>query len=197
MARYEATENLPHFCTITVLDWIPVFIDARYIDPLIDSLRFCRAEKGLQLFAFVVMPNHLHLIAAGNDLHAMMRDFKRFTSRTIHERLLADGRTTVLQWLERGAQSARRTRGEFSFWRDGFHPQEIAGQSVFEQKLRYLHENPVRKGLVTAPGTGGTARRVGTRRFRTTAWNSMRWNGSGRFAGRDSREKRCEKGFSH
>jgi len=97
------------------------------------------------------MPNHLHLIAAGDDLHALMRDFKRFTSRNIHDRLVADGRGSILSWLERAAQCARRERGEFSFWQDGFHPQAIHSRSVLEQKLRYLHENPVRKGLVATP----------------------------------------------
>ncbi len=148
MGRYRADEELPYFCTITVLDWVPIFIDARYIDPLIDSFRFCRANKGLQLFAFVVMPNHLHLVAAAPDLHAVMRDFKRFTSRTIHDRLTADGRGTVLRWLEWATQVARKTRGEFSFWQDGFHPQAISSQALFEQKCEYLHGNPVRKGLV-------------------------------------------------
>ena len=148
MARYKADENLPYFCTITILDWTPIFIDARYIDPLIESLGFSRRQKGLRLFAFVVMPNHVHLIAAADDLHAVVRDFKRFTSRHIHERLTADGRGTPLLWLEGAAQRARRSRGEFSLWQDGFHPQAISSRSVFEQKLRYLHENPVRKGLV-------------------------------------------------
>jgi len=151
MPRYQATEHLPHFSTITALDWIPVFVDARYIDPLLESLAFCRANKSLHLFAFVVMPNHIHLIAAAEDLHAVMRDFKRYTSRTIHERLVQDQRETILEWLQRAAQRARRERGEFSFWQDGFHPQAIYSRSVFEQKLRYLHENPVRKGLVDAP----------------------------------------------
>jgi len=151
MSRYQADENLPYFCTITVLDWIPVFIDVRSIEPLIDSLSFCRANKGLRLFAFVVMPNHLHLIAAADDLHAMMRDFKRFTSRTIHDRLLADGRESILSWLERAVQRARRARGEFSFWQDGFHPQAVSSVTVWQQELRYLHENPVRKGQVAAP----------------------------------------------
>jgi len=151
MSRYRAGENLPYFCTVTVLDWTPILIEARYIDPIVESLAFSRTSKGLQLFAFVIMPNHLHLIAAASDLHAMMRDFKRFTSRTIHDRLMADGRTTALEWLDRAAQRARRERGDFSFWQDGFHPQEISSPSLFEQKLRYLHENPVRKRLVATP----------------------------------------------
>ncbi len=151
MTRYRADEHYPYFCTITVLDWIPVFIDQRYIDPIIESLRFCHASKGLELFAYVVMPHHLHLIAAAEDLHATMRDFKRFTSRSVHDLLKRDGRTTLLEWMTRATQRARRGRGELGLWQDGFHPQLLQSHAMFEQKLAYLHENPVRKGLVNAP----------------------------------------------
>jgi REP element-mobilizing transposase RayT len=152
MTRYRADEHVPYFCTITVLDWLPVLIEARYIDATIESLEFCRQHKGLQLFGLVVMPNHLHLIAAaGDELHAVVRDFKRFASRTIHDRLKQDGRQTVLDWLAKATQRARRQRGELGLWQDGFHPQAIYSRAVFEQKLGYLHENPVRKGLVQHP----------------------------------------------
>ena len=149
MARYRADEHLPYFCTITVLDWLPLLVEAPYIDPIIESQRFCRQHKGLELFAFVVMPNHAHLIAAaGEHMHPVMRDFKRFTSRTIHDRLRRDGRSSCLGWLEAATQRARPQRGELGLWQDGFHPQALYLRHVFEQKLNYLHENPVRKGLV-------------------------------------------------
>ncbi len=148
MSRYTATENLPYFCTITILDWLPILIESRYIDPIIDSLRFCRANKGLKLLAFVIMPNHAHWIAAADELHAVMRDLKRFTSRTIHDRLKEDARATPLHWLQVATEAARQRRDELGLWQPGFHPQAIATRRVFEQKLRYLHENPVRKGLV-------------------------------------------------
>ncbi|MFQ5491891.1 MAG: transposase [Phycisphaerae bacterium] len=151
MPRNRADENLPHFCTITVLDWLPVLIESRYIDPIIDSLGYCRQHKGLQLFGFVVMPNHVHLIAAADDLHPVMRDFKRFTSRTLHENLKEDGRSTLLTWLEQATEPSRRQRGELGFWKPGFHPKAIWSRDVFDQKLRYLHQNPVRKGLLQSP----------------------------------------------
>jgi REP element-mobilizing transposase RayT len=184
MPRYVANENLPYFCTITVLDWLPVLIESRYIEPLLDSLRFCRQHKGLRLYAFVVMPNHLHLICSadgagvradsraseakesgartdsrtstsgecgGNPLHDVMRDFKRFTSRQIHDRLKEDGRTTVLEWLRHATQRARRERGELGLWQDGFHPQALWSAEVVQQKLDYVHANPCRKGLVERP----------------------------------------------
>ena len=151
MPRYQANEHAPYFCTITILDWVPIFIDSKYIEPIMESLAFCRANKGLSLFAYVIMPHHAHFIAAAEDLHAVVRDLKRFTSRVIHERLLADGRRSVLDWLRASTQNARQFRGEFSLWQDGFHPKQIDSQVVFDQKTRYIHENPVRKGLVTRP----------------------------------------------
>jgi REP element-mobilizing transposase RayT len=152
MGRYRADDLAPSFCTITVLDWLPVLIEARYIDPIVESLNYCRTQRGLQLFAFVVMPNHLHLIAAArDDLNMVIRDFKRFTSRMIHDRLNEDGRGSVLHWLQHATQAARRQRGELGLWADGFHPQAVYSRDVIQQKLDYLHNNPVRKGLVQTP----------------------------------------------
>ncbi len=67
MPRYIASENLPYFCTITVLDWLPVLTEARYVEPILDSFRFCRQQKGLKLYAFVIMPNHMHLICSAAE----------------------------------------------------------------------------------------------------------------------------------
>ncbi len=152
MPRYLADQYVPSFCTITVLDWLPVLIASRYIDPIIESLSFSRQNKGLHIFGFVIMPNHLHLICyAGECLHTIMRDFKRFTSRALHDRLKEDGRQSILHWLKSATQQARRSRGESGLWQDGFHPQAVSSREVFAQKLNYLHENPVRKGLVRRP----------------------------------------------
>lgn len=151
MPRYRADEFVPYFCTINILDWLPVLIESRTIDPIVESLQFCRTNKGLRLFAFVIMPNHMHLIAAADDLHPIMRDFKRFTSRAIHDRLKADQRDTILYWLKLATEKSRQDQGELGLWHAGFQPKAIYGHEVFEQKLRYLHENPVRKGLVRVP----------------------------------------------
>ncbi len=152
MGRYRADENLPYFCTITVLDWFPIFIDQRYIEPIFDRLRYCRDNKGLRVHALVVMPNHLHMIAsADGDVHVIMRDFKRYTSRSIHDRLKEDGRETLVGWLRQSTAFARRGKGELGLWRPGFHPQAIYSRGVLDQKMGYLQANPVRKGLVASP----------------------------------------------
>ncbi len=152
MPRYRADEHLAYFCTITVLEWLPVFIDRRYAEPIFDSLRYCRRQKGLKVMGYVLMPNHLHLIA-GCDGHVqpVIRDFKRYTSRTVHDLLKADSRHSLLRWLSEATEPGRRAAGELGLWQPGFHPQAIISEAVFEQKLRYLHDNPFRKGLVVSP----------------------------------------------
>ena len=107
---------------------------------------------GVDIDAFVVMPNHIHLIAsAGEGLQPVIRDFKRFTSRAIHDRLKEDGRRTPLDSLTRATEAGRRRRGELGMWEPGFHPQALPTRDRFDQKLAYLHDNPVRKGLVRRP----------------------------------------------
>ena len=88
---------------------------------------------------------------AGERRNEVMRDFKRFTSRQIHDRLKQDGRDTILQWLRDATQRARRDSGELGLWQDGFHPQAVWSADVFQQKLDYVHDNPCRKGLVQRP----------------------------------------------
>jgi REP element-mobilizing transposase RayT len=134
------------------MEWIPLFVDARYIDPVIDSLRYCQQSKGLALHGFVVMPNHVHLVAAADDkLEQVMADFKRFTSRRIKELLVDDGRASLMEWFRRATPAERAARGEIAFWQRGFHPKAVFSEQVFLQKMKYLHENPVRKGLVRRP----------------------------------------------
>ncbi len=152
MRKYRAPENLCYFCTLTVVDWIPIFIDKRYVEPILSSLTFCREKKGLTLYGFVIMPNHLHLLAeAGEQLEIVMRDFKRFTSRSVQDILRAENRTTILRWLSNATEPTRRNKGSSSLWKSGFHPKAIMNHKMFEQKLNYIHHNPVRKGLVQRP----------------------------------------------
>ena len=77
-------QNAPHFLTLTIVGWIDIFIRKIYRDIVIESLKYCQKEKGLEIFAHVIMSNHIHLIAnarAGYSLSGILRDFKKFTSK--------------------------------------------------------------------------------------------------------------------
>lgn len=72
--------------TLTVVEWIDVFIGERYAKIVIDSLKYSMQNKGLNIYAYVVMSNHLNIIANCNDdfqLNDVIRDFKKFSSKEI------------------------------------------------------------------------------------------------------------------
>ena len=74
-----------YFLTITVVGWIDVFTRQSYRDFVIDSLKYCQHSKGLNIYAYVIMSNHLHMIVHSPEgkLSDIIRDFKKFTSRKI------------------------------------------------------------------------------------------------------------------
>lgn len=145
--------NLVYFVTTSIVGWQPVFTAASYFEILIDGLKFCTANKGLHLHGYVIMPNHAHYILSTDEnigLSDVMRDFKTHTSRMITERLALDRKTETLAEFEKAAHKAKRG-SRFKVWQDGFHPIAIRSQLFFNQKLNYIHYNPVEKKFVKEP----------------------------------------------
>jgi REP element-mobilizing transposase RayT len=89
-----------HYLTIQVVDWIDVFTRQVYCDMVIDSLKYYQDNKGLQLFGYVIMSNHVHLIANSpkGQLSDIFRDFKKFTARTIIENI-GSGTESRKDWI--------------------------------------------------------------------------------------------------
>ena len=71
-----------HFITSTVVDWIDIFSRKVYKDCIIESLAYCIKNKGMILYGYVIMTNHIHLIVQSEnaELSNLLRDFKKFTS---------------------------------------------------------------------------------------------------------------------
>src|SRR5271166_6491223 len=85
---YKITEQKGlYFVTFTVKDWIDIFTRNEYKQIVVDSLNFCIDKKGLEVYAWVIMTNHIHLIisSAKEDLSDIIRDFKKFTSTKLVE----------------------------------------------------------------------------------------------------------------
>ena len=156
MARFKVDPDsgTAYFCTCTIVGWLSIFQNPNYFKIITDSLQYCREHKGIRLNGYVIMPNHLHLIlwpVMGVNLSNVLRDFKRHTARRIIELLIKDDHVSFLKFFERAAELLANEECEHKVWRAGFHPEEIHSQQWFDQKLRYIHENPVRKGLVDLP----------------------------------------------
>ena len=135
-----------HFVTFTVHQWADVFTRQIYIDILLESLRFCQQEKGLNVYAWVVMSNHCHFIVSANEnnLSDIIRDFKKFTAKSIYAAIENNKQESRKGWLLR----VLKFNDKIWFWEEGYHGEEILSQPFYEIKLNYIHMNPVKAGVV-------------------------------------------------
>ncbi|MDP1798852.1 MAG: transposase [Planctomycetaceae bacterium] len=150
-SRYRIYENgYPHFVTCTVIGWRPVFMRPEAVEIVLDSLRFLQKERGLLLFGYVIMENHLHMIAKAENLSVRLQQFKSFTARAILDLLERRQAIGLLNEL-RALKKPHKLDSDHQFWDEGSHPQQIDSDEMMEQKLEYIHNNPVRRGYISDP----------------------------------------------
>jgi REP element-mobilizing transposase RayT len=143
-----------YYMTFTVVGWIDVFSRPAYKDILIDSLHYCRKHKGLQLHAYVIMTNHVHLIASvkeGFGLSDFVRDFKKFTAKYILDDIENNPGESRKDWMMHQFKyfASRHSRNErYQLWEHDNHYVEFTSQAFTQQKIDYIHNNPVRAGIV-------------------------------------------------
>jgi REP element-mobilizing transposase RayT len=164
-SRYSVREKeRAHFVTSTIVDWLPVFTTGACCEILAGSLDFCRREKGLQLYAWVIMENHFHAVVHAADLPRVMADLKKFTAGKLLAQLEAERRTWLLDLLASG-KAAHKTRSTWQLWQEGYHPQAIYSDQTMQQKIDYIHAN--RCAAVGSPGRsiGATVQPAFPKRF--------------------------------
>lgn len=140
------------FVTTTIVDFFPVFRNQRYYRILADCLNFLRHKGGLSVFAYVFMPNHIHLIVGlpnGGMLSREIGKFKSYTSHQIRQLVQEEGWEEALNVFRKAG--AKYPGQQFKIWMERFDDVSIYTRNVFETKVRYIHENPVRKGIISAP----------------------------------------------
>ena len=150
-SRYQFVEpDGLYFLSCTIVDWIPVFQSRPYFDIVVNALSFCRANKAMRLYAYVIMENHLHIVAGAPDLSRVVKEFKSFTAREIVALTETSGRAEL---LNRFMLQKKRYKDEsrYQVWQEGAHPLIIRNDAVLNQKIAYIHNNPVRRGYVDAP----------------------------------------------
>jgi len=155
MSRYKILDQHGiNFVTLTVVDWVDVFIRKRYKDIVIESLKHCQKEKGLVVYAYVIMSSHIHLIVeakGSTPLSDILRDFKKFTSKTILKEIEHGGYESRREWmLNRFAFRRHNASGnrQYQFWQSDNHPIILYTLPVIAQKIIYIHNNPVVEGWV-------------------------------------------------
>ena len=135
--------------TCTVLQWIPVFTRPETVNILLDSFRFLMNE-GFVLYAYVILENHLHLVARSEQLDKDMARFKSYTAKQIIAYLREKNVRMILDQLA-FHKKAHKSNSHYQFWQEGVHPEQIEGEDMMRLKVEYIHNNPVNRGYVDRP----------------------------------------------
>ncbi|WP_462255198.1 REP-associated tyrosine transposase [Ferruginibacter sp.] len=156
-SKYKVGEDaIPHFVTFSVAGWIDVFSRERYKELFIESLKYCQENKGMVLDARVIMTNHVHLIISSNSnkIESIVRDLKKYTSKQIIKAIQENNMESRKEWMLNIFSYTGKNNNnnkEFQFWKQDYHPIELNIAEKIKQRLDYLHENPVRSGLIWEP----------------------------------------------
>jgi putative transposase len=144
-----------YFVTLTVVFWIDLFTRKECRHVILESLQYCQAKKGLRIYAWCLMESHLHLIISTDKepLEAILRDFKKHTNRqlikTIQE-INESRREWLLRAFTKAGENLNRIK-HFKIWQDGNHPLLLDTNTLLDQKLNYLHSNPVQSEIIEEP----------------------------------------------
>lgn len=144
--------NYAYFITCAVVEKLPLFKESIYRRIILDSLAYLRERKATELNAFVVMSTHMHAVLwprNGVNISDVLRDFKRHTSRSISREAAKQAHCHYLQVFAAARSTFRSQRADYQVWHEGSHLEAIYDDDFARQKIEYIHNNPVKAGLVS------------------------------------------------
>ena len=153
--RVKDPDNV-YFETFIIVDWVDIFIRPAYKQVIADSLTYCQQHKGLEIYAFCLMTNHLHLLVAAQpdtNLPDIIRDFKKHTNKQIIKLISEENesrRDWILYRFKYHAKFNNRIK-DYKVWQDGYHGIACDRPDILLQKLDYIHNNPVIAEIVFEP----------------------------------------------
>lgn len=153
--KFNNQEGL-YFVSFAVVYWIDVFIRHDYFITVTDSLNYCRKNKGMEIYAWCIMPSHVHLVfrANNNNPGVLLKEFKTFTSKKLQQAIFENSRESRKEWMlwmmeKAGSKNSNVTHRQF--WQQHNQPIELWSPEVTDQKIDYIHQNPVEAGFVSEP----------------------------------------------
>ena len=155
--RRISTDDALYFLTLTIVDWVDIFTRDEYKIWLTDQIIYCQKNKGLELFAYVIMTNHIHFVARvdeGLSMSDFLRDFKSYTAKGLIDKIVNNQTESRKEWMlshfaDKGNQNPLNKK--WQLWQNGSHPTLLYSNDVINQKINYIHQNPVRAGFVNEP----------------------------------------------
>ena len=154
--KRRTSANEVYFITLTVSGWVDLFTREIYKKILVRNLLYCQKNENLEIFEYVIMSNHIHLICRriDADLKELLGRFKSYTSKELLRELKENIRESRKEWLLcqfTASAEKRRQYKAYHIWHSDNYPVLLYSAYVFEQKRNYIHLNPVRAGIVTKP----------------------------------------------
>jgi len=145
-----------YFITMTDVGWIDIFTRKNQKIAIVESLEYSQKNMGLEIFAWVLMSNHLHLVCRCNAVGGIpvwLRDFKKFTSKKVIELIESEPESRGKWLLELFGESCAHLKRnqQFQVWQNGNHCIEIDNYNILMQKIDYIHQNPVEAMIVVNP----------------------------------------------
>src|SRR4030065_844550 len=146
-------QERPYFISFATVYWIDALTRLVYKDIVVDSIKYCIENKGLIVYAWVIMSSHVHMIIGTNKypMENIVRDLKRHTSKAllkaISENPVESRREWMLFMFERAGKK-NSNNSKYQFWQQHNHPIELDSTTIMDQKPDYLHNNPVEEGYV-------------------------------------------------
>ena len=137
--RLEITGSALVFITTTVTDWIPIFMNHNYAQVVTAQLEETMDYFNASIVGYIVMPSHIHILAGlknYDSISQIVQTYKSITSRKLKSRILNEYPEAFL------------VNGQFQFWKRRFDDIVIYSEQQFKIKLEYIHNNPVKSGLV-------------------------------------------------
>jgi len=151
--KYKFHKDGLFFVTLTIVGWIDLFTRKEYCDEIIRNLNVYIARKGLRVYAFCIMPSHIHMIcdAESGEVGPIMRDFKSYTAKQLLRLIQENADESRREWLLylfRYFASRQVNNSEFQVWQHHNHPISLESNRWIDQKIKYIHQNAVQAGLV-------------------------------------------------
>lgn len=147
-----------YYLKFNVVDCIDIFIRPVYKQIIVESLNYFIEKKGLTVYAWCLMTNHLHLMAQakkGYGLSIIAHEYKKFTTKIILEDIVVEPevrRNWMMKKFEE-ASTSLKLLDKFQVWQTSISPLHIdlKRADMLEEQLDHIHNNPVRDRIVLAP----------------------------------------------
>lgn len=149
--RSNLTEERFCFVTTTVVRFTPIFANFNFCDILISNIKYYKEKYKFVVLGYIIMPSHFHWIIIVNPkfgtISDIMRDVKKFTACQIFDSLNENENIKLLKIFQESAEGLKDQTKKL--WMPRFDDEVIRNQQMFWAKLNYIHNNPVKAGIVS------------------------------------------------